>query len=212
MKPLAAIHVARKQLGLEEDDYRAVLSRVTGKRSSKGMSEAERAAVLDEFRRLGFKPVSKARSKGLQGPYAKKLQALWIAAWNLGIVRDRRDEAMISFVKRQTGLDHMRFLIDAADAKKAIEALKIWIGREGDVGFGCSTGYEFLKTDPGRIAWAQWRMLHPEAELPDHWPFDSEVESIIGRSVVHFGSLTPADWRAVMNELGTRIRARKGRG
>ena len=50
MNHLAAIHVARKQLGLEDDDYRAVLERVTGKSSAGKMTVGEQGKVLDELR------------------------------------------------------------------------------------------------------------------------------------------------------------------
>jgi len=105
MKALAAIHIAKKQLGLDDDDHRALCLRVTGIPSSKDMSEAERGKVLDEYRRLGF-----VDRRKLEGKYAAKLQALWIAAWNLGVVPSERDEALIGFVHRQTQIDHARFV------------------------------------------------------------------------------------------------------
>lgn len=132
MSALKAIHVARRQLGLDEDDYRAVLERVTGKRSCAVMSEVERRTVVKEFRRLSFIQ-SKASRQPLSGPYAKKLQALWLSAWNLGIVRNRDDKALIAFVERQTGISHVRWLREPKDAAKAIEALKSWIAREAGV-------------------------------------------------------------------------------
>ncbi|MFX6292549.1 regulatory protein GemA, partial [Acinetobacter baumannii] len=55
-RELARIHQAKKQLGLDEDTYRAVLERVTGQRSAADLSAAGRAAVLAEFERLGFAP------------------------------------------------------------------------------------------------------------------------------------------------------------
>ncbi len=89
--------------------------------------------MLTVFRKEGFTlPSATRRFDGrhkLTGKYAKKLQALWIAAWNLGIARDRDDKALLAFVKRQTGIDHTRFLVYADDAKRAIEALKGWINR-----------------------------------------------------------------------------------
>ncbi len=66
------------------------------------MTEAERAQVLAIFRNEGFKPINRQPSKALSGKYAKKLQALWIAGYNLGVFRDRRDSALLAFVKRQT--------------------------------------------------------------------------------------------------------------
>ena len=35
--------------------------------------------------------------------------ALWIAAWNLGIVRERPDAALLSVVRRQPGKEPPRF-------------------------------------------------------------------------------------------------------
>lgn len=104
---LAKIHIAKKDLGLDDATYRAVLERVTGKTSSVAMTAEERDAVLVEMRRIGWKPRA-SRRRGLDGPYAKKIQALWIAGWNLGLIRNREDTALIAFVKRQTGIEHTR--------------------------------------------------------------------------------------------------------
>jgi phage gp16-like protein len=46
MSSLAKIHIGKKQLGLAEDDYRDLLERTTGKRSSASMSEGQRQSVL----------------------------------------------------------------------------------------------------------------------------------------------------------------------
>jgi phage gp16-like protein len=54
-RQLGRIHQAKKALALDDDTYRALLERVTGKRSSADMTGAERTAVLVEFARLGFK-------------------------------------------------------------------------------------------------------------------------------------------------------------
>lgn len=54
-RQLGRIHQAKKALALDDDTYRALLERVTGKRSSADMTAAERNQVLAEFARLGFK-------------------------------------------------------------------------------------------------------------------------------------------------------------
>jgi len=211
---IAAIHVAKKSLGLDDDTYRAKLARITGKTSVKDMSEVERRQVLTVFRNDGFRPVEgKIRAKGLTGKYAKKLQSLWIAAYNLGVVRDRRDEALLAFVKRQTGLDHTRFLHYADDARAAIEAMKGWLKREASVSFGNSNGYEWLQRDGAKIAWAQWRLLHPGTGLITRRGFDEEVLRLSGRTDAQVLShLTDKDWQPVMNALGERVRAAKKGG
>ncbi len=202
MNALAAIHVARKQLGLDEETYRAVLVRVTGKDSAGAMDEAERRRVVDELRRQGFKPAKSA----LEGPFAKKLQALWIAAWNLGLVRDRRDAAMLAFVKRQTGIEHTRFLRETADARKAIEALKAWIARDAGVDWRFfKHAPEWRQKDGFRIAWAQYRILVPGATaMGNSLQFGEEIGRITDREGL--AEVTAPDWQKVMNTLGERIR------
>lgn len=90
-KDLARIHVAKKQLGLDEEAYRALLERVAGVRSSADLSTAGRSAVLREFARLGFKVMPGKRGhvgrpKGLEArPMLTKVEALLTDAgrpWN----------------------------------------------------------------------------------------------------------------------------------
>lgn len=190
MTALAAIHIAKKQLGLDDDTYRAVLMRVTGKDSTRAMSERERIAVVSELRKQGFKPVE----KGLQGPFAKKLQALWIAAWNLGIVRDKRDAAMLTFVKRQTGIDHTRFLVDGEDAARAIDALKGWMAREAGVDWSVGNHLAAWEREPGfKVSVAQWAILAKAGAVePGFTAFRAFCEGKV--------------WKDVMNTLGHRVR------
>jgi hypothetical protein len=209
---IAAIHVAKKQLGLDEETYRAKLARITGKQSAKDMSEGERQKVLTIFRNEGFEPAPAARRadgrQKLTGKFAKKLQALWIAAWNLGIVRERDDKALIAFVKRQTGVDHTRFLVYADDANRAIEALKGWMRREAGVSYGNTNGYDWLAADGAKIAWAQWKMLAPGASLVVRKGFDTEVSRLTGKGILQL--VTTSEWQAVMNALGENVRTLKG--
>ncbi|RFB92054.1 GemA protein [Rhizobium leguminosarum bv. trifolii] len=209
---LAAIHVAKKHLGLDDDTYRAKLARITGKQSAKDMTETEREKVLMVFRNEGFAPAPSVRRvdgrQKLTGKFAKKLQALWIAAWNLGIVRDRDDKALLAFVKRQTGLDHTRFLLYADDANSAIGALKGWIKREAGVPYGNTNGYDWLSADGAKVAWAQWKILTPGADLIMGKGFDSEVSRLTGVAMLH--EVTAKGWQIVMNHFGEEIRKRKG--
>ncbi|WP_421579099.1 phage protein GemA/Gp16 family protein [Shinella sp. M31] len=209
---IAAIHVARKQLDLDDDVYRAKLVAITGKASTKDMTEGERLRVLDAFRKAGFQPAPGRKVAGrrkLDGKYAKKLQALWIAAYNLGVTDDRDDKAMLAFVKRQTSLDDTRFLHHADDARAAIDGLKGWLKRAAGVGFGNTNGQDWLAADGAKIAWAQWRLLNTGADLIVRKGFDAAVYEMIGSRRVHLGEVKGAEWQTVMNALGERVRARK---
>lgn len=53
---IAKIKLAKKDLGMDEDTYRALLQRVTGRTSSAQMTRQQRYQVLAEFGRLGWKP------------------------------------------------------------------------------------------------------------------------------------------------------------
>lgn len=204
MTALAAIHVAKKQLGLDDETYRATLVRLTGKASAADMSEAERSQVVAEFRSKGFKPVSTGARKRLDGKYAAKLQALWIAGWNLGVVRDRDDRALISFVEGRTGIEHVRFLHHHDDATKAIEALKAWVAREGGVDWRQGNHLpDWLRSDGAKIALAQWQRL-AAAGLE---PLSIRVfRDLVASLVKPVDLMSDRDWIPVMNALGERVR------
>ncbi|ACE99217.1 Mu-like prophage protein GP16 [Rhodopseudomonas palustris TIE-1] len=123
---IAMIHVLAKQAGLDEDCRRDAIERITGKRSARELTAVEGSAVIDHLKSL-------SKAADIDGPYGKKLRALWISGWHLGVVHNRTDKAMLSFVERQTGIERTRWLRAAADARKAVEALKLWISREGGV-------------------------------------------------------------------------------
>lgn len=74
---MAKIHIAKAQLGMDDDAYRALLARVAGVRSAKDLGPRQIGAVLREFERLGFqpKPAAKAKSRAKPNP-SEERQAL----------------------------------------------------------------------------------------------------------------------------------------
>jgi phage gp16-like protein len=209
MSRFATIYVGCKQLGIDEEDRRDLFERLTKKRSLKQMTLVEIKQVEQELSRLGFKKTSKQPRKGFEGKFAKKLQALWIAAWNLGIVNNKSDQAMVAFVKRQCKVDHVRFLRHKEDADKAIEALKAWMAREAGVDWTVGEHLpDWLRLSGAKIAVAQhdllFRLQNKEGSAQQ---FASYVLRTTGRlDIVEFKD---SDWIPVMNALGTQIRAAK---
>lgn len=131
---LAAIHVLKGKAGLDEDTYRDFLAKHAGQRSAKLLSRASAGTVIERLRDLaGDATKPKGAVAGLDTPLAGKLRALWIAGYNLGLVRDRTDRAMLAFLERQTGVSHTRFLSEAGQGTKAVEGLKAWLARDGGV-------------------------------------------------------------------------------
>lgn len=63
------IQIARRQLGLDDDAYYAILARVAGVKSSKDLTPGQISRVLIELERLGFKPKA-AKKAGRAAPKA----------------------------------------------------------------------------------------------------------------------------------------------
>ena len=57
------IHIAKKQLNLSDEDYRAILTAKGGVASSKDLDHAGRERVLSYFQTLGFKPKASTNPK-----------------------------------------------------------------------------------------------------------------------------------------------------
>ncbi|HEX8485721.1 regulatory protein GemA [Sphingomonas sp.] len=128
---LAKVHIAKKTLGLTDDDYVAVLLRIAGRESAGDCTAAELDAVLTDFKRMGFSP--EARQKGprpADHPAAKKARALWISLGLLGVVRDPSEKALESFARRQLGCTRMAWA-NQGQVYKLIEALKAMAERTG---------------------------------------------------------------------------------
>ncbi len=126
---LAKIHIAKKDLRLSDDDYRATLVRITGKSSSAECSERQLEQLLAEFKRQGWKPKGgKSAAAGFGKPHVRKIYALWKEAGIVGAVDNATKDALRAFVKRQTGKDAPEFLTPP-EANKVSEALKAMIAR-----------------------------------------------------------------------------------
>lgn len=75
---LARIHIAKKELGLDDATYRSILERVVGKASAADCDEAGLELVLKEFTRLGHKHARHTRPKVQEDAKAQlsKIEAL----------------------------------------------------------------------------------------------------------------------------------------
>ena len=137
------IHLAKNQLGMHEDNYRANLAHYgNGKKSCSDMSVPELEAVLEAFVKLGFKPVKKAGKGRLspstaEGPKDERsaIRALWIFMHRAAFIKDGSETALNSWVKRMTaeanggtGIAEVQWL-HGEDAAKTLNSLKRWARR-----------------------------------------------------------------------------------
>lgn len=137
---LAKVHIAKKQLGLADDDYRAIIFQHCGSMSAADATEAQLAAVVQHFGQRGFKATAKGvpgrRAPAVDTPSARKARALWISLHHLGAVRNPSEQALEAFAKRQLGVEYWRWS-DQSLSYRLIEALKAMAKRHGwEVGDG----------------------------------------------------------------------------
>jgi len=118
---LAKIHIAKKDLGLSEDDYRAILLRVAGADSAARLDARGHAAVLREFQRLGWSPERKLRKSAKPG--VRLIFGLWAELGRMGALVNATRPALLAFVKRQTGVDSPDWLTPS-EVNKVVEGLK----------------------------------------------------------------------------------------
>ena len=135
-------HVAKRELALDDDAYRAAIDSVaTGKTSCAQLLDRELEALLASFKAAGFKrrvnPAKKPRLSPASEVPVKvaeitKIRAIWITMHQHGFVRDGSETALNSYVQRMTvklnggvGVAEVGWL-DEALAFKVLEALKAW--------------------------------------------------------------------------------------
>lgn len=125
-RELAKIHIAIKELGLDEGAYRALLRRVAGVESARDLDALGRARVLDELRRSGWRsrPPGGGRAQD-NSPQTQKIRALWLDLYDAGLVANPSDRALNAWVYRMTGIADLRW-VDADQRRQLIEALKKW--------------------------------------------------------------------------------------
>ena len=94
------IHVARRNLQLDDDTYRSVLMRVTGKQSCRDLRVGQLEDVLKVLEDKGFirtRPRSPAR-RHRETDITAKVRSIWRQMHRDGFIRDGSDTSLDSFV------------------------------------------------------------------------------------------------------------------
>ncbi len=134
---IAKIHVAKKEMALADDDYRAMLIRVTGRASSADCTPRELRSMVEAMKAQGFKDKPKSRGAA-DHPAATKARALWISLYHLGAIDNPAEQALEAFAMRQLKVARLQWA-NQASCYKLIEALKAiahrngWDQRVGDI-------------------------------------------------------------------------------
>ena len=123
-RKLAAVHVLKKNLALDDTAYRDIIESVTGKRSAAACSDIELKTLLSRLHAVGRRRSPKLPVRPEErGNLCSEAQRSYIKGlWALAS-REKTDSSLRAMIKRIAGVDDLRFL-DASGARKVILALR----------------------------------------------------------------------------------------
>lgn len=105
-KLLARIHIlAKKDLGMDDDEYRNTLEHVVGVRSAAKLSDAELLTAVNEFAALAKAPASRPQAPDrITSGQVHRARTLWREHAD-----DPSDAALDRFVKGVAGVDKLEW-------------------------------------------------------------------------------------------------------
>lgn len=131
---IAIVHVAAHQLGMSDEDYRALLQSAAGVRSTLDLDRAGFLRVMQRFEELGFSSTS-SHGRQARPPIARHSQRPGMAtpaqlhailtqwlAWYSGAAEDA-PRALRQWLERSYCVSDLRFC-DVVTAQKALQGLK----------------------------------------------------------------------------------------
>lgn len=145
---ISKIHIAKKQLDMDDDTYRAFLNTAVKKDSCSKMSFSELHQVVEAMKKKGFKVKAKkssdkAGAKKLspvsKGRRIDKMRAIWISMAKAGHLNDGSETALLAWaqgeIRRQGGIPvHSLEWLESQNnvVNKVLEQLKRWDVRVRD--------------------------------------------------------------------------------
>lgn len=126
---IAKIHIAKKDLCLDEDTYRSIIKQVTKKESCSKCNERQLVEVLEFLKEKGWKGKDPKKAyRETKNDLVKKIYALWSDLQSRGAVCEKDKTALDKFISRFSNHRCVDDL-DDGEAIKIIEILKQWIRR-----------------------------------------------------------------------------------
>lgn len=209
---LAKIQIARKDLAMDEDDYRQIVLDKTGRMSLKEASERDLAAVLDVMKAKGFRPPSKGKAPVAQHPMARKARALWISLYHLNVVHNPAEQALEAFAARQLGCEKLVWARQS-DAYRLIEALKDMARRAGWKMTNRINGKPLQPLSlQSELCYAILAKLQQAGVAPTHWTLHDAAWKLCGieNAKSDGTSWSAEDYARLASQLGDKLRNHGG--
>jgi Protein of unknown function (DUF1018) len=127
-RELAQIHIAKKDLAMEEDAYRAVIRTVSNNATDSAgkLDWRGRKRLLDHLKSCGF--TGKTNQIFPKTAMWNKVWALWQQLADAGKVNERNAKALLKFCQHHTKVERVQWM-DEQMQSGIIEALKSWLNR-----------------------------------------------------------------------------------
>lgn len=137
---ITLIHVARAELGMQDEDYRKMLADMPalgGRTSSADLGIKGLELVLEALKAKGFKPRPKTTTAKPATTHTRALaddaqsrliRSLWIQLHDAGAVKNPSEAALAHYVCRIAKIEALQWL-NTQQASQVIETLKKWLSR-----------------------------------------------------------------------------------
>ena len=129
-KKLSLLHVGKSRLGIDDDDWRALLGRVAGVASSRDLDDYGFQAVISELERLGFQSTASEKNFGRVDRHwtmatpaqLHKIRILAAEFFDRAETEDEADKALETWLRNRFRVGGLRML-DGERAREVIGAL-----------------------------------------------------------------------------------------
>lgn len=201
---IAKIAIARKDLAMDEDDYRQGLFDQTGKLSLNQCADRDLVKVLDWLKSKGFRPLP--GKKAASHPMALKARAMWISLYHLGVVHNRSDQALEAFACRQLKCERMAWARQS-DGYLLIEALKNMAIRNGWAQHSMASQKPLDPLGLQRsLCNAILGKLKAAGAVPDDWALHDAAWRLCGEENARDRAWTAEDYAQLASKLGAKLR------
>lgn len=203
---LAKVHIAKKHLAMDEDDYRQILFDEAKVMSAGDADERGLEAVLHRFKGLGWQAQPKrGGARRATSPMARKARALWISLYHLGEVRNKSEKALETFAKRQLKCDRMAWA-NQREAHKLIEALKAMAVRGGWSQTDDAGKPRDVRALNEALCEAIVAKMKAAGEVPQDWTIDTAAFRLCGVETGARGPMLAEGYSELAAQLGAKLR------
>lgn len=133
---LALVHIAKKEIGLDDETYRDMLEGRWGVRSAADMRIGQLEDLVQHFKEMGFRkkksvvngPLSVATNRPRTTDYEPRTSQIEVLHGKIlerAFVIERGEQRMIGLVKKHCGVDRLEWCRDVGKLKQVLRVMTL---------------------------------------------------------------------------------------